>query len=135
MVTPPPGANVLERVLRFRKAARVVVRAEVEDVRRQYLTLIELADLARQEPDPLVRTWSERAIWEESKRFLGVDDEEHEQLPPEPYERAQRKLRTRGYSSCPTCLSVVATEADFERWHHMRADHIAELRRREEAVR
>jgi hypothetical protein len=123
----------LDRVREYRKAAPVAVRAEEHALQVRYLALIDLVEAARDEADPLVRNWSERAIWEESKQFLGVDDEDHE-FPPEPYERAQRKLRSRGYSSCPTCLSVLATDADFVRWADMRLDHIAEVRRKEEAV-
>jgi hypothetical protein len=62
-----------------------------------------------------------------------VDDGERD-FPPEPFERAQRKLRNRGYASCPECLSVLVTDLDFERWRQMRADELAELRRREDAV-
>lgn len=125
--------DVLERVREYRAAARMAVRAEESPVQTRCLALIDLAEAARAEPDPIVRTWSERAVWEESKRFLGVDDEEHT-YPPEPFEKAQRKLRAQGYSSCPTCLSNLATDTDFEIWRNQREDHLAELRRRERAL-
>src|SRR5688500_7552548 len=111
----------------------MAVRATDSSIQTRCLALIDLSEAARAEPDPLVRTWSERAVWEESKQFLGVADEEHS-FPPEPFERAQRRLRDEGYSSCPRCLSVLATSDDFERWRHQRADHEAELRRREGAL-
>lgn len=123
----------LERVREYRRAARMAVRADDATLHSRYLALIDLAEAARAEPGRLVATWSERAIWEESKRFLGVDDEDH-LYPPEPYEAAHRRLRARGLVVCPECLSDLATEADFERWHQMRADHIDELRLREEAI-
>jgi hypothetical protein len=127
------GVEVLDRVREYRAAARMAVRADDSPLQSRYLALIDLAEAARTEPDPTVRTWAERAVWEESKRFLGVDDEEHS-FPPEPFERAQRKLRAEGYSSCPRCLSVLADDRDFERWRHQRADHEAELQRREGAL-
>jgi hypothetical protein len=126
-------ADALERVREYRGAARMAVRADESTVQARCLALIDLAEAARSEPDPIVRTWSERAVWEESKRFLGMDDEEHS-FPPEPFERAQRKLRAEGYANCPKCLSNLATDLDFELWHHQRADHRAELRRREGAL-
>lgn len=123
----------LDRVRQYRRAARIAVHGDTAETSNRYLALIELAEAARAEPDPLVRTWAERAIWEESKVFLGVADEEHE-FPPEAYERAQRRLRVRGYAACPECYSVLATDDDFERWRMMRLDHVAELERRERAI-
>jgi hypothetical protein len=124
--------DVLDRVREYRAAARMAVRSDESTIQARCLALVDLAEAARAEPDPTIRTWSERAVWEESKRFLGVDDEEHS-FPPEPFERAQRELRSQGYSSCPTCLSVLARDLDFEIWRNQRADHEAELRRREGA--
>src|SRR5688572_17952607 len=111
----------------------MAVRATESSIQTRCLALVDLAEAARHESDPIVRTWSERAIWEESKAFLGMDDEEHS-FPPEPFERAQRRLRAEGYSSCPRCLSVLATNTDFERWRHQRADHESKLQRRERAL-
>lgn len=125
--------DVLERVREYRSAARLAVRADESSIQARCLALVDLAEAARAESDPIVRTWSERAVWEESKRFLGVDDDEHS-FPPEPFEGAQRRLRAQGYATCPSCLSVLASDVDFERWHHQREDHLAELRRREEAL-
>ena len=125
--------EVLERVREYRAAARMAVEACSHPVTDRLLALMDLSEFARAEPDPLIATWSERAIWEESKAFLGVDDEEHS-FPPEPFERAQRKLRAQGYSSCPSCLSNLATDFDLEVWRNQRADHLAGLRRREGAI-
>jgi hypothetical protein len=111
----------------------MAVDAEVDDVRRQYLALIDLADAARHEPDPTVRTWSERAIWQESKAFLGADDEQHE-FPPDRYERAQQSLYAAGFKTCPRCLAPLASDADFARWRRMRQAHIEELQLREKAI-
>ena len=69
------GEHVLGRVRRYREAARMTVRAEAS-VRERCLALLEIADMARQESDLTIRTWAERAIWEESKAFLGMDDAE-----------------------------------------------------------
>jgi hypothetical protein len=125
--------DVLEQVREYRSAARLAVRADNHRFQDMCLALIDLAEAARAEPDPIIRTWSERAVWEESKRFLGVDDEEHS-VVPEPFERAQRKLRAEGFESCPRCLSRVATSTDFEIWRNQREDYLAELRRREGAL-
>jgi hypothetical protein len=126
-------ADILDRVREYRSAARLAVRSDESTFQARCLALIDLAEAARAEPDLTVRTWSERAVWEESKAFLGMDDEEHS-FPPEPFERAQRSLRAQGYSSCPKCRSSLATDIEFERWHHQREDHLKELRRREEAL-
>lgn len=123
----------LDRVRQYRKAARIAVQAAEHPLQDRYLALMELAEAARSETDLLVRTWSERAVWEESKIFLGVGDED-DKCPTEPFEAAQRKLRARGFSLCPECRAPLATDADFERWHQMRADHITDLERREQAV-
>ena len=127
------GVDVLDRVREYRAAARLAVRSSKSSVQARCLTLIDLSEAARAEPDLTVRTWSERAVWEESRAFLGMDDEEHS-FPPDPFERAQRKLRAQGYSSCPQCLSNLAMDLDFELWHHQREDHLREIRRREEAL-
>lgn len=123
----------LDRVREFRKAARIAVQADDHPLQDRYLALIDLAEMARAEPDPLVRRWSELAIWEESRVFLGMDDEDHE-FPPQAYEARQHALRAEGYSSCPRCLAVLATDIDFDRWRRMRAAHIEEMRVREQAT-
>jgi hypothetical protein len=123
----------LDRIREYRKATRVVVQADHAARTDRYLALIELAEAARAEPDLLVSTWAQRAIWEESKVFLGVDDGEPD-CPPENYERRARALRAEGYERCPRCLSVLATDRDLERWAAMRRAHIEELRVREQAV-
>jgi hypothetical protein len=122
----------LDRVKRYRKAARLATTAEA-DVQDRYLALLELVDMANEEPDPLIGHWARIAIWTESKAFLGVDDEEPE-APTEPYEAAQRKLRSRGFSACPACLSPLADETDFHRWRALRQAHIDEIELRERAV-
>ncbi len=124
---------VLDEVREYRKAARLAVTAHAEE-RRRFLALLDLADAARAEPDLLVRTWCERAIWEEAKSFVGMDDE-LPTPPPTNYEAAQRKLGADGYDRCPTCFSSIATEADLERWHRQREQRIEQLERRERVVR
>jgi hypothetical protein len=113
--------NVLDRVREYRVAARKIVGASWVSVKRRSLGLLELADAARAEPDVTVRTWAERSIWEESKAFLGMDDEE-QALPPEGYERRQRRLQPMGEDTCCRCLSRVATEAELARWTALRRD-------------
>ncbi len=126
-------ADVLERVREYRLAARLAVEADAHRFQDRCLALIDLAEAARAESDLTIRTWSERAIWEEARGFLGMDDELPEPVP-EPFEAAQRKLRARGLTSCPTCLGGLSDERDWERWHHQREDHLAELHRREGAL-
>jgi hypothetical protein len=123
----------LARIGQYRKAARIAVQADHAELGERYAALIDLAETARAESDPLVRTWAERAVWEESRIFLGVEDEEHD-FPPQNYVRRARALRAEGYESCPRCLSVLATDRDLERWSAMRRAHIEELRVREQAV-
>ncbi len=125
-------AEVLARVRRYRQAARMAVEADAP-VKVRCLALLDLADAVRDESDLLVRRWAEIAIWEESKTFLGVDDEQ-QHLVPETYEGAQRRLRAQGYSACPNCRAVLATDVDLERWSRMRRDEISRLEVRERAV-
>jgi hypothetical protein len=113
--------DVLDRVREYRVAARKIVGASHVPVKRRCLGLLELADAARAEPDPTVRTWAERSIWEESKAFLGMDDEEPP-LPPEGYERRQRRLRLQGEETCSRCLSRIAAEEELARWSRLRRD-------------
>jgi hypothetical protein len=103
------------------------VEAEGVSIRRRCLGLLELQDAARSEPDLTTRVWSERAVWEESRPFLGVDDGESV-APPLSYEAAQRRLRTRGYKRCPNCRAALATEQDFDHWSRLR---LADAERRD----
>jgi hypothetical protein len=103
------------------------------DAKRRCLGLLELADAARAEPDLTIRTWAERSIWEESKAFLGMDDEEPP-LPPEGYERRQRRLRLQGEETCSRCLSRVASEEELRRWSRLRTDAAALRDAREGAI-
>jgi hypothetical protein len=124
---------VLDRVREYRVAARKIVRADWVTVKRRCLGLLELADAARSEPDLTIRTWSERSIWEESKAFLGVDDEELP-IPPEGYERRQRRLRLQGEETCSRCLSRIAAEDELRRWSTLRTDAAARRDAREGAI-
>jgi hypothetical protein len=116
---PEDGQAVLDRVREYRRAARKIVETEWASVQRRCLGLLELQDAARAEPDLTIRTWAERSIWEESKEFLGVDDDEPV-APPRSYEAAQRKLRNQQLERCPTCHASIATERDFDRWGRIR---------------
>jgi hypothetical protein len=86
---------ILDRVREYRRAARMAVQAEDHRFQDRCLALVDLAEAARAESDPTVRLWSERAVWEESREFLGMGDDLPE-APPEPFEAAQRRLRSRG---------------------------------------
>jgi len=132
-MTVATGAEDNERVGAYRRAAQMVVRAHDEELRNRFLALVDLARAARAEPDPLVRAWSGRAVWEVSKAFLGEEYEEHA-FPPASFEAVQRSLRTRGYAACPTCGSTIASDRDLDRWRRMREALVAELRRREGAA-
>lgn len=127
------GDVVLERVRQYRVAARKIVQADWVSVRRRCLGLLELQEAARAEPDLVVRTWSERAVWQESRVFLGVDDDEPVP-PPRSYEAAQRHLRSRGLEECPTCRSALATEDDFARWSRLRLADAERRQIREKAI-
>lgn len=126
------GEDVLARVHRFRQAARLAVEAPAS-LRDRCLALLEIADMARREPDPTIRTWAERAIWEESKAFLGMDDETLA-IPPMSYEAAQRQMRAHGYVECPACRSRLATDVDLDRWSRMRRAEAERLDARKRAV-
>jgi len=125
--------EVLKRVHEFRVAARTIVRAVHVDDNRRVIGLIDLAEMARAVSDPTVRTWSERAVWQEAKAFLGMDDEQPA-LPPEGYERRQRRLRQEGEDVCLRCLGSIATEEELRRWSELRRAEVERLERHERAV-
>lgn len=123
---PEAGQAVLERVARFRQAARLAVEASAS-ARDRCLALMDLMGMVREEPDPTIRQWAEQAVWAECKGFLGMDDEALA-VPPRSYEVAQRHMRAQGYSSCPSCRSVLADDETLDRWSRLR---LAEAERRD----
>jgi hypothetical protein len=130
---PEDSITVLERVAKYREAARIAVTTKVVDPRRNLLALLDLADAARQEPDPTIRLWSERAIWPEAAPLLGMDD--RVLYPNDSFTAAQLRLRTRGYVQCPECRSTLATDDELTKWRAIRRDEIARLQAHERAVR
>jgi hypothetical protein len=123
-------ADLLEKVTNVRLDVRAIERSEVPVADRCH-ALLDLMDEVKAEKDPQARSWFESVLHEEARPFL-------EDWPPatsgNPYERAQRRLYTEGYSCCPNCLSSVATADDFARWQRERDARIAELELRERAV-
>jgi hypothetical protein len=124
--------EILARVHRFREAARGAVRADAPFTDR-CLALLDIADMAREEPDLTIRTWAERAIWEESKDFLGMDDAEPA-LPNPSFERKVRALRREGLVRCDRCGHELPTDDELERWSRMRRQYAETLEAREQAV-
>jgi len=124
--------EVLARIGRFRQAARLVVASPVA-VRDRCLALLDIVDMARAEPDPLVRVWAERAVWEECKAFLGMDDFEVT-FPLASFGARVRWLRAQGYTACPTCDHRLPTEGELEHWSDLRRQHAEMLAAREGAV-
>ena len=57
---PEAGQAVLERVARFRQAARLAVHAPAP-VRARCLALMDLMAMVREEADPTVRLWAEQS--------------------------------------------------------------------------
>ncbi len=105
------GRSVLERVGEYHDAARQIVEAHV-DTSRRCLGLLDLVDAARAEDDPITRRWSEGAIWSAAEGFLLADPDAVAVL--ESWEAAQRRLRARGYVSCPECRAHIATDEELE---------------------
>jgi len=126
--------DVLERIYEYRVAVRAALDHADEDPRQVCLSLLDLVDLARTEDDPVIRTWSERAIFEEAKAFLGVDDEAPA-LPPTSFERRVRALRAEGYTACPKCLHGLPTDDELARWSRVRTAEAERLRVRNQAVK
>jgi hypothetical protein len=133
MSAPPIDLSVISSVQDYRRAARTIVRETGLTLQERCLGLIELVRDAQAKDDAALRGWGQRAIWEEGREFLG-HGAPPSAMPPDPFEDAQRKLRSRRFVVCPTCLTPLCTDDDFERWHHLRADHRTELERRERAV-
>ena len=126
--------HLLARVREYRRAARAIVETDQADIGRRCLGLLDLVDMARAEADLTTRTWAERAVWEESRPFLDMDDDPPA-LPPEAYEHRAKRLRADGLETCPTCLGTIATDEEIRRWAQLRRDEIKRLRVREQANR
>jgi hypothetical protein len=120
-------------VREYRATARAIVLDPERFDRDRNLALIELVRTISREDDPTVRRWARRAVWEESRAYFGYEDSPPD-VPTDAYEHAQRIQRAKGYAVCPLCTSPLATDDDFERWRHLRADQIALLQAREDAV-
>ncbi|MDP9329993.1 MAG: hypothetical protein M3P11_05045 [Actinomycetota bacterium] len=63
-----------------------------------------------------------------------MDDGEPFDIPPESYERAQRRLRAMGFAICPECRSRLSTKEQFDRWSRLRLLQAEECDRRKAAV-
>ena len=124
---------VLDRVREYRRAARMAVEADVP-FETKALALLDVADMARKEPDPVVSRWAELAIWAESEMFLLGRDPVKEAGIGDAWERAQGAMRAEGYDACPRCRSRIASTEELENLHLRRLRRIDELERRQGAV-
>jgi hypothetical protein len=124
--------DILARVRRFREAARRAVHADAS-FKDRCLALLEIADMARDESDPVVKLWSERVIWQEAAGLLGMADDEPE-VPPRSYEGRARELRRTGLVACPKCLHPLPTDEELDLWARRRRDHAELLEAREGAI-
>lgn len=123
------GVDTLHVVAAYRRAARRAATAGAP-LQRRLSALVELAAEARKERDATVRSWVERVIYAEG-RPLFVDPAPDG--PGDVWERAQRRARAKGWTSCPTCSAVLATDRDLERPQRRRQQRIRELEVREAA--
>jgi hypothetical protein len=122
---------ILDRIGKYRVAARRAVEATGAGDKQQCLALFDLGDLARREADPTVRLWSERVIWAEAASFiLG----EEAPIFGDRWEQAQRELRLAGYEKCPRCLSEVQTLEQLDTEYRRRLERIKEHECKLEAV-
>jgi len=65
--------STLGWIAEYRAAARLAVDAPASRTDR-YLALLELVEMAKRDPDPLIALWGERVVWQEAQAFLGLDD-------------------------------------------------------------
>ncbi|HXF72756.1 MAG TPA: hypothetical protein VNO79_09140 [Actinomycetota bacterium] len=119
----PQTDEFLERLARYREAARTCVRADAP-VARRLLALVKVTMLAREEEDPTLRAWAERVVYEEARPLLGDGGPPE---PGDPWERAQRQLRREGYERCPRCWARVATDEELDRAQLERERRLREL--------
>jgi hypothetical protein len=96
--------------------------------------LLDVADAARAEADPVIGTWAERAIWGEAEAFLLGRNPSREIGVGDAWERAQRKMRSAGYDACPTCRSRIAGWDELAQMQQRRQQRIHELETHERAV-
>jgi len=102
------------------------VQTEGRACRRRGLALMSLAEAAGNEPDLLVRTWSDSAIWEGEQSVPRLRGEH-----PSPRRRVRDvdpSLRTRRSRRLPSWLTPLATEERSNAWQQLRAITSTDLR-------
>lgn len=127
--SPPPE---LEEVQTYRRAARSIVRDKKKGKRDRLVALVKLVEKARAEtalPD-----WCQRAIWEESARFI-EGRANPVPLTSDPVEGACRRLLAKQLIRCPTCQRPLPDEATLDRWRSERLAALYEAYVREQAVK
>jgi hypothetical protein len=129
LLPEPPEDPSVQTIRAFRRAARVVVRAESLSLHERLADLARLAEEARQSESPAI---SQEAVWRESEGFIRG---EPESVPPplsDPMERRHQELRGQGRIKCPECLSRLLTDMEIEHRRQLRRQEIEEVIRREE---
>lgn len=111
----------LAEVVRIRSAARRVIEAEIPWEDKQRL-VSSLASLAVRSEVPFMATQALEAE---------IRPDEEGVMPARSWERRQQQLRRIGYSSCPCCLSAVATAGELDRYEALRRQAVEERERRD----
>ncbi len=130
---------IAEIITDLRRAARAAIRRpDLTDTQRCRV-IIELACRARESEWP----WAgQTAIWGEVRDYLANLTGEtwmgtpasYPEVPVPPVEAAARRLRARGFETCPECRLPVPDDRTLERWRSLRAAALDEARRKEAAV-
>lgn len=119
--------NLLDDVAGVRAVARRILRADLSpEIRAE--ALLRLRGRA------MASAWPEAAVGAIVAE-IGLD---HDLLVTstvgEPIERAARRLRGRGFDSCPQCLRPLSGELEWQSWRAQREAATAELAAREGAT-
>jgi hypothetical protein len=130
---PPPDPvadGVLAQIREFRRAARLIVRAEHGTIRQKLVALVNLAERARRSAA------GDLALEAVAVESLGFVRGQPREVPPtsDPVEAACRRLLSQGLIRCPTCRRSLPDERELDRWQRLRLEAIEEARRFEEAV-
>jgi hypothetical protein len=122
----------MEEVLRFRRAARLIVRDQMRDFRTRSLAIVELVAAARKEA--ALPQWCQEAIWRESAQFLATGEIPASPPSTDPVIGALRSLRRRHLVRCPTCERELPGDDTLARWEALRWAEFVELERAEATV-
>jgi hypothetical protein len=116
----------LARLASYRGTAQAIRRTE-GPLRQRLAKLIDLMQAARSEPDRWTREVAEGIVWAQSEWLLQGDEVLYRHGVRDRVERAARRLRLKGFESCPTCEQRLSDPSDWAFWSAFKRVEVARL--------